>query len=68
LENGRSQVVGVEVKSASTVHGRDFAGLRKLASICDDNFCMGIVLYTGEEVLSFGNQQFAAPVDSLWGW
>lgn len=68
LENGRSQVVGVEVKSASTVHSGDFGGLRKLASICGDNFCMGIVLYTGEEVLSFGNQQFAAPVDSLWGW
>ena len=36
LENSRSELVGIEVKAASTVHGRDFKGLRKLAKICDD--------------------------------
>lgn len=66
LENSRSHVVGIEVKSASTVHSRDFKGLQKLSNICGDNFCMGIVFYTGEDVLPFGNRQIAVPISSLW--
>lgn len=66
LENSRSQVVGIEVKAASTVHGRDFRGLRKLAHITGKHFCLGIVFYTGEHLLPFGERQFAAPVNCLW--
>ena len=66
LENSRSELVGIEVKAASTVHGRDFKGLRKLAKICDDKFCLGIVFYTGDQVLSFGDRQLAVPISCLW--
>lgn len=66
LENSRSQVVGIEVKASGTVHSSDFKGLRKLASICEDSFCLGIVFYTGEQRLHFGHRQVAAPISCLW--
>lgn len=66
LENSRSQLVGVEVKAASTVSSRDFKGLRKLARIVGDNFRLGVVFYTGERILPFGDRQLAAPVHCLW--
>jgi len=66
LENSRSQLVGIEVKAASTVHSKDFKGLRKLANIAGEKFCLGIVFYTGEQVLPFGKRQLAAPINCLW--
>ena len=66
LENSRSQLVGVEVKAASTVSSSDFKGLRKLARIVGDNFRLGVVFYAGERILPFGDRQLAAPVHCLW--
>ena len=66
LENSRSQLVGIEVKAASTVSSSDFKGLRKLAGIVGDNFRLGVVFYTGERVLPFGDRQLAVPVHCLW--
>ena len=66
LENSRSQLVGIEVKAASTVSSRDFKGLRKLAGIVGDNFRLGVVFYAGERILPFGDRQLAAPVHCLW--
>ena len=66
LENSRSQLVGIEVKAASTVSSSDFKGLRKLAGIVGDNFHLGVVFYTGERILPFGDRQLAAPVHCLW--
>ena len=66
LENSRSQLVGIEVKAASTVSSSDFKGLRKLAGIVGDNFRLGVVFYAGERILPFGDRQLAAPVHCLW--
>lgn len=66
LENSRSQLVGIEVKAASTVSSSDFKGLRKLARIVGDNFRLGVVFYAGERILPFGDRQLAAPVHCLW--
>lgn len=66
LENSRSQLVGIEVKAASTVSSNDFKGLRKLAGIVGDNFRLGVVFYAGERILPFGDRQLAAPVHCLW--
>ena len=66
LENSRSQLVGIEVKAANTVSSSDFKGLRKLAGIVGDNFRLGVVFYTGERILPFGDRQLAAPVHCLW--
>ncbi|HYN95583.1 MAG TPA: ATP-binding protein [Pilimelia sp.] len=66
LENRRGQVVGVEVKAASTVGPDDFRGLRRLADRLGDDFVVGIVLYTGASTLPFGDRLRAMPVSALW--
>ena len=49
LEHADGTVVGIEVKSAETVRGEDFRGLRHLASRLGDRFRTGIVRYAGEQ-------------------
>ena len=66
LENRRGQVVGIEVKAASTVGPDDFRGLRRLADRLGDDFIAGILLYTGTATLPFGGRLRAMPVSALW--
>lgn len=62
----RPAVIGIEVKSAETVRGEDFRGLRHLANRLGDRFRAGIVLYAGEQQLSFGDRLTALPMAALW--
>ncbi|WP_246010827.1 ATP-binding protein [Nocardia mexicana] len=66
LENRRGEVVGIEVKAASTVGPGDFRGLRHLSERLGDNFLAGIVLHTGSQTLPFGPKMMAMPVSALW--
>ncbi|MGK5680570.1 ATP-binding protein [Actinoplanes sp. URMC 104] len=66
LENRSGQVVGIEVKAASTVRSDDFRGLRRLADRLGEDFIAGIVLYTGTSTLPFGDKMRAMPVSALW--
>ncbi|WP_234391214.1 ATP-binding protein [Nocardia suismassiliense] len=66
LENRRGQVVGIEVKAASTVNPNDFRGLRHLAERLGNDFLAGIVLHTGQQTLPFGPKMLAMPVAALW--
>jgi predicted AAA+ superfamily ATPase len=66
LENRRDEVVGIEVKAVSTVRAEDFRGLRHLAERLAEDFVVGIVLYTGDQTLSFGPKLRAMPINALW--
>jgi predicted AAA+ superfamily ATPase len=66
LENGRGQVIAIEVKAATTVTSDDFRGLRHLADRLRDDLLAGYVLYTGSETLPFGPKMRAVPVSALW--
>lgn len=66
LEQGGGALAGVEVKASSTVRGRDFRGLRKLASAAGKRFAGGAVLYDGETSAHFGERLFAVPMRRLW--
>ncbi|MGH3898013.1 MAG: ATP-binding protein, partial [Pseudonocardiaceae bacterium] len=66
LENRQRQVVGIEVKAASTVRSDDFNGLQRLADKLGDDFLVGIVLYTGNTTLPFGPKLRAMPISALW--
>jgi predicted AAA+ superfamily ATPase len=68
LERRSGGLVGIEVKSAATVTGSDFKGLRALAQAAGRRFHRGIVLYTGTEVVSFGQRLHAVPIAALWRW
>ncbi len=64
LEDTASNVVGIEVKGSSDVKSGDFRGLRNLSESLGDRFVRGIVLYTGEHVLGFGEKLSTVPVKS----
>lgn len=66
LEDAAGRVVGVEIKSAKSVDGQDFRGLQSLAEATGSSFMRGVVLYGGHEIVSFGSNLFAMPIDSLW--
>ncbi|WP_278264783.1 ATP-binding protein [Nocardia sp. AG03] len=66
LENRRGEVVGIEVKAASTVSAGDFRGLKHLSDRLGDDFRVGIVLHTGKQTFSFGPKMLAVPVSALW--
>ncbi|HEV7162476.1 MAG TPA: ATP-binding protein [Solirubrobacteraceae bacterium] len=66
LELGSGEVAGVEIKTAASVHPRDFAGLRYLSEKLGERFKTGVVLYTGKRTLSFGDRLAAVPMCALW--
>ena len=66
LENAAGQIVGIEVKAAASVTGREFAGLERVASAAGSAFVQGILLYDGEQTLSFGDKFQAVPLPALW--
>lgn len=66
IEDRRGRVVGVEVKASATVSRSDFRGLRRLSTVCEDRFVSGAVLYTGTQILPFGDRMAAMPISALW--
>lgn len=66
LENTAGDCVGIEVKASSEVVTKDFQGLKHLAEMMGDKFIRGIVLYTGNKLIPFGNNLYAVPVSALW--
>jgi hypothetical protein len=68
LERRSGALAGIEVKSAATVTGTDFKGLRLLEEAAGRRFKRGVVLYTGSEVIPFGPRLYAVPIDALWRW
>ena len=66
LERAGGELVGVEVKAAFTVTSHDFKGLRVLQQLVPARFKRGIVFYSGNQVLTFGENLFAVPIQCLW--
>lgn len=66
IEDAQGEIVGIEVKSAATVGGSDFVGLRQLATLTGGRFIAGLVLYDGDLPLPFGPGLWAVPLSTLW--
>lgn len=66
LEDRVGQCVAVEVKSASSVGGRDVSGIRSFAEVAGERFLRGLVIYTGRDVVPFAHNIHAVPVGALW--
>ncbi len=66
LEDRSGRIVGIEVKSSTTLGPGDFAGLKALEEACGERFVRGVVLYGGRESLPFGKSLQALPVSALW--
>lgn len=66
LEKNNGQLAGIEVKKQDHVQASDFKGLKTLAQLSGDDFITGVVLYWGNEVVSFGERLGAVPIANLW--
>jgi predicted AAA+ superfamily ATPase len=66
IESNSGEIAGVEIKSAASVGRDDFKGLRHLRDKLGERFKSGVVLYTGERTLPFGDRLAAVPIAALW--
>lgn len=68
LEDPRAGLVGIEVKARASVGPADLRGLRMLSEVAGARFRRGVVLYTGAEIVPFGANLHAVPVQAVWEW
>jgi uncharacterized protein len=66
VERADGAVLGIEIKAGSSVGKGDFKHLMWLQRKVAERDFMGIVLYTGTEILPFGNKLWAIPISCLW--
>lgn len=66
LEDRSGRIVALEIKANETVMNADFKNIRMLADTAGKKFYRGIILYTGSEIIAFGNNLHAVPIQALW--
>lgn len=66
LELGDGRVAAIEVKASSSVDSADFRRFHRMREVLGSRFVRGVVFYTGEHVLPFGDRLEAWPVSTLW--
>ncbi|EKE09912.1 MAG: hypothetical protein ACD_16C00100G0074 [uncultured bacterium] len=66
LQNRHGHLVEIEVKASSTLSRKDFKGLLAFKEIAKENFYSGLVLYTGDTVIPFGEKLWGVPLQALW--
>ena len=66
VETPDGQIVGIEVKSATTADRSDARGLRFLAARLGPRFRLGLVLTTGPGSAQLDERIWVTPVSSLW--
>lgn len=62
----RGRVVGLEVKSSTSVSRADARGLAWLRDRLGDDFVRGVVLYSGELPFQIDDRIWAVPLSALW--
>ncbi len=68
LEDRAGRVVGVEVKSSSSLKSDVSAGMKDLAESCGDRFVRGIILFLGDSLVPLAHNIHAVPLPALWHW
>jgi predicted AAA+ superfamily ATPase len=70
LEDQQGNVVAIEIKSSGTISPTDFKNIKYLQELINkknpDKFRRGIVFYTGNEILNWGEKLSALPINCLW--
>lgn len=60
------EVVGVEIKAATSVKPEDFDGLKRLRDMNGDAFALGVILHDGDRIQRTGDRLVAMPFNQLW--
>lgn len=66
LEDRAGRVVGIEVKSSSSLRSDASAGMKDLADSCGERFIRGIILYLGDSIVPLDRDIHAVPLQALW--
>lgn len=66
LEKPDGSVGGVEVKVSASAAASDFAALQTLRDQLGKRFIAGVVLYTGDQLIPFGEKLWLVPLPALW--
>ncbi len=66
LENEQGRLTAIEIKSSSSVNAKDIRGIRYLKDTIKEKFHRGIIIYTGNDSISFDRDIHAIPVGALW--
>jgi len=66
IEKDNGETIAVEVKLNSSLNENDFKNLELCRNTIGDKFRKGIIIYTGEDLVPFGDKLWAVPVNYLW--
>ena len=67
IENSDGAILAVEVKSSAVANSSDFGHIRWFKeNIAAGKKIIGIVLYSGENTVTFKNEMYAVPIAQLW--
>ncbi|MBS0267228.1 MAG: ATP-binding protein [Planctomycetes bacterium] len=66
LERADGSVAGAEVKASASATVSDFAALQALRDRLGKKFVGGVVLYTGDQIIPFGDKLWLVPLQALW--
>jgi predicted AAA+ superfamily ATPase len=66
IEKDNGDTIAIEIKLNSTLNKKDFKNIELCRDTIGENFKRGVVLYTGEDVVPFGDRLWAIPFNYLW--
>jgi predicted AAA+ superfamily ATPase len=66
VEKDNGEAIAIEVKLESSLAERDFKNLELCRDTIGARFKRGVILYTGEHIVPFGDRLGAVPVNYLW--
>lgn len=67
IENEGGDILGIEVKAGSVVNSDSFKHLKWFKEkMAKKQKFIGVVFYTGENIVSFGEGLWAVPIDVMW--
>jgi predicted AAA+ superfamily ATPase len=66
IEKSNGDTLGIEVKLGDSLQERDFGGLKLLREAVGKKFKRGVIIYTGNETVPWGENLWALPVSCLW--
>jgi predicted AAA+ superfamily ATPase len=66
VEKDDGSTIAIEVKLDSSLNDKDFKNLELCRETIGAKFNKGVVIYTGEELVPYGDKLYAVPVNYLW--
>jgi len=66
IESPDGKAIGIEVKLDETINEKDWSNMNILSDTLESRFKLGIIIYTGNELMQVGRNIWAVPVNYLW--